>query len=271
MLVKILPWLLAFICLYIIGCVGLGILPEIGTISNYQAVNEVLINLSYSVLAAIIFFLFTSVLPRMVLIRRSKKISGQQIDELLRRLFIVINQILHVYDIKKPFEKIEERDLSCINDDTSKRMTGYYSFGTYHKPYLSKHNDMGDLLDSFTFPEDISKKLSEIPSLINDIRKANPNFYVDATLAEILSSIETDDIIEWYGTKQLKLFLFSNSSSKLYKLICDYKRLSKLKYTLHRNVSHRIQFMTHEEYKESLKNAFPGMHSEGMHVFDTQT
>ena len=56
-------WMVGAIGLYTILQVKLGIGWAIGTINNADAVNEVLVNLSYSYLAALLFFLLTDSIP----------------------------------------------------------------------------------------------------------------------------------------------------------------------------------------------------------------
>ena len=57
------------------------------------------------------------------------------------------------------------------------------------------------------------------------MRKSNPNYSVDEHFAEILSSIETNKIIELYADKKQHLFLYSDSSKYLYELLTNYKNL----------------------------------------------
>ena len=55
--------LLTILCLYIITYVGLGYGWAIGCSDNWQRINAVALNLSYSYIAGLIFYLFTSTLP----------------------------------------------------------------------------------------------------------------------------------------------------------------------------------------------------------------
>ncbi len=52
-----------FISVYIIICVGLRMLPTIGKVNDANAINAVLLNLSYSYVAGAIFYFFVSYLP----------------------------------------------------------------------------------------------------------------------------------------------------------------------------------------------------------------
>jgi hypothetical protein len=237
---------------WVVASVGLEICPLIPTNFSETFVlklNVVLLNISYSILAAYIFYWFTYLLPRKTLIYRSKRILSQQVHWLLYELFVVINQILYAYDLNKPIEQIEEKDLRHLDGDVSKTFNGFYATGEHWKAFWKsgqQFTGFGDM--PFAFPEDISKKLTEIPKLIHKIRQANPNFYTDEIFAEILSSIETNKIIDWYSEGKNKIFLFGGSSTQMFSLICDYKRLLNLKYyTPFHDTYHTIRFYTQEE------------------------
>lgn len=164
-------------------------------------------------------------------------------------MFVLLNHILYVFDIKKDLLDIQEKDLLPINGDTSKTYKGYYGT-TEHWNIWSKKGKQFTGFGSleFEYPDSISKTLSNIPILIQKIRAFNPNFYIDEEFAEILSSIETSKVIELYANKKNALFLFADSSQYLYKLISDYKRLLKKGYSkVHRNSFHKIHIYTPEE------------------------
>lgn len=247
-------WLGVFVIVsvWIVFSVELKIVPLIpSSLSNsfLLGFNRALLALAYSFLAAFIFYLITTVLPRKILIYRSKKILSKQVHWLLYELFVLINQILYSFKIGKSINEIEEKDLLCIDGDVSKNIKGYYSTGEYRKQICRKAKQFTGFGDMpFCFPDDVLKKLGEIPKLIKKIREANPNYHIDEAFAEILSSIETNKIIEWHGTGGNKMFLFANSSNELYNLIFDYNRLLKIKYhKLFRQSFHRIYFYTQEE------------------------
>ena len=54
---------LTLVCIYIIFNIGLGWFWPIGTCENYEKVNQVLINISYSYIAGLIFYLLVTYLP----------------------------------------------------------------------------------------------------------------------------------------------------------------------------------------------------------------
>lgn len=225
------------------------LIPTIFSIEFVEKINRSLLLLAYSFLAAYIFYIVTTVLPRKVLIYRSKKILAQQVHTLLYEMFVMINQILYMFDIKKNIVDVEERDLLCINGDTTKTHKGFYGTKEYWNVWGKKGKQFTGLGSmEFDYPENIYKVLSKIPVSIQKIRASNPNFYVDEEFAEILASIETSKIIELYAEKKNPLFLFAHSSRDLYEFILDYKRLLKKGYDkVYRNTYHEIHIYTPEE------------------------
>lgn len=256
-------WLLiiVFSSIYLIIGVDLEYVPLIPStlsLDEINRLNSVFLAMSYSILAAYIFFFFSIVLPRIILIERSKKILGQQVHWLLYELFVTINQILHAYDIDNLIEEIEEKDLLHINGNIRMKYSSYYSTSEHWRTFGKKgkkFTGFGNM--SFTFPDSMIVSLNKIPDLIDQIRKSNPNFHVDEYFSEILSSIETNKLIDWYGIKKNNVFLFANTSEEIYSLIIDYKRLKKVKYHLRfRNSYSTLHFYTEQEIENiNPKNA----------------
>ena len=85
------------ICLYIICCVGLGWFWTIGSAINSVKINNVLINLSYSFIAGLIFYFFVSYLPSQAKIRKFKPV----IDLKIKDLYNQINACVQTFDDKE--------------------------------------------------------------------------------------------------------------------------------------------------------------------------
>jgi len=249
---RIILYIFVVASFWIIASVELEVAPLIPTffsIELVEKINRVLSSIAFSFLAAYIFYVITTVLPRKMLIYRSKKILAQQVYTLLYEMFVMISQILYVFDIKKEILDIKEKDLFRINGDTTKKHEGFYGTQEYWNRWTKKRKKIPGLGSmEFKYPENIYKALSKIPKSIEKIRASNPNFYIDEEFAEILSSIETSKVIELYSDKKNPLFLFANSSKHLYNFILDYKRLLKKGYgKVYRNSYHKIHIYTPEE------------------------
>lgn len=249
---RIILYSLVAFSLWGICSIELEIVPKIPSpfsVEFTEKINHILLSLSYSILSAYIFYEATSELPRKVQIHRSKKILGQYVYNLISDLFVMINQILYVFDIKKDILDVKEKDLAPINTETSKKYNGYYGIFDYKNTLFGKGKYLTGINGlKFTFPDSIYDTLNKIPVLIQKMRKSNPNYSVDEHFAEILSSIETNKIIELYADKKQPLFLYSDSSKYLYELLINYKNLLKTGYCkTYRNCFQQIRFFTQEE------------------------
>lgn len=255
---KILFWLVLFISSYIVLGIELNLLPLIpshfsGTI--IEKINRALLSLAYSIIAAYIFYFVTVVVPLWIQISKSKKILSHEVYFFLEDLYVLINQILYIYKIDRNIDDLEEKDLLCINGKIQKRIEGGYDIHTYWKSIWNKRKKCtGFACMSFIYPDDILKKLSEIPRRIEKIRMANPNFFVDMEFAQLLSFIETNKLRYYYKPiEELKPnmplpFLYANSAEELYELVIGYRLLYKKGYHKYfRNTYNIIELYTKEE------------------------
>lgn len=255
---KIIFWLVLFISSYAVLGIELNLLPLMPSHFSeviVEKINRALLSLAYSIIAAYIFYFVTVVVPLWIQIGKSKRILSHEVYFFLEDLYILINQILYVYKIDKNIDDLEEKDLLCINGTVKNRIEGGYDIDTYwnsiwHKG--KKCTGFGNM--SFVYPDDILKKLSEIPKKIEKIRQVNPNFFVDMEFAQLLSFIETNKLRYYYKpVEELKPnmlvpFLYADSAEELFKLVIGYRLLNKIGYHKYfRNTYNIIEFYTKEE------------------------
>lgn len=84
--ITVILWAIAIVCVYVIFCAGLHVLPGVASCNNAKDVNNVLLNLSYSYLAGGIFYLFTSTLPRFQKSRRYRSIINEKEKQIYEKL-----------------------------------------------------------------------------------------------------------------------------------------------------------------------------------------
>lgn len=167
-------FLLVFMSIYIILGLELNYFPLIPFFlpqNEIAKINKICLAIAYNTLAAYIFFYFSVVLPRKVLIHRSKNIIGRQVHWLLYELFVLINQILYSYDIKKDVDDVEEKNLLHINGNVRATFSGYYSTSEHWRTIGKKgKNFTGFGNMPFTFPDSVIASLKKIPVSIEQIR-----------------------------------------------------------------------------------------------------
>jgi len=230
------------------------LLIVIFTISIFIAIQtqenkSIVFEIAIGIVVSYIFYVFIEIIPRMLRIHRSKKILAFQVHWLLYELFVLINQILFAFDIEMPINKVQEKDLLHIDGDMTKVFDGVYETSEHYNQFWKKGKQISGFSDMrFKFPDEIVSNLAKLTESIDNIRKSNPNFYVDDKFAEILSSIETNKLIEWYVNKKHKIFQFGGTCMQLYSLVNDYNRLTKLNYhKLYHDSYQRIHFYTQQE------------------------
>lgn len=264
---KIIFWLVLFISSYTVLGIELNLLPLMPSHFSeaiVEKINRTLLSLAYSIIAAYIFYFVTVVVPLWIQIGKSKRILSYEVYFFLEDLYILINQILYVYKIDKNIDDLEEKDLLCINGTVKNHIEGGYDIQTYwnsiwHKG--KKYTGLGNM--SFIYPDDILKKLSEIPKRIEKIRLVNPNFFVDMEFAQLLSFIETNKLRYYYKpVEELKTnmpipFVYANSAEELYKLIIWYRLLNKTGYhKCYRNTYNVIELYNKEELDRRRSDSF---------------
>lgn len=106
--------ILAVVALYVIGSAGLGWFPLIGECENAERVNVVLLNLSYSFLASVMFFLMMDVLPRWRNERKAEKVFQSQLKDVMRFMNHVIRLLKMMAGINKSDDEITPEDFASL-------------------------------------------------------------------------------------------------------------------------------------------------------------
>lgn len=83
---NILLIIMTIVCIYAIGYIGLDWFVPLGSADNPERINTVLINLSYSYIAGLIFYLLTTSLPRYVFAHKIRKPLQSKIKTMLGKI-----------------------------------------------------------------------------------------------------------------------------------------------------------------------------------------
>jgi hypothetical protein len=131
-------WILTLICLYIILCVGLGWFWTIGYSDNSENINQVLINLSYSYIAGLIFYFLISFLPYRLKIEKLKPAITFKIDSLYKQ----IKACAQSFDTKENTDIIEKTTLDELKIVLDKN-------GMYDNSFQAR--EVGYIMNNFQF------------------------------------------------------------------------------------------------------------------------
>lgn len=100
---------------YVIGCVGLEWFPTIGYCSNAHSINTVLLNLSYSYLASIIFYIVIDLVPRWSNEHRAFEIFKKDLSSAYMHMNKMVGIFKMMAGTEKSNEQLTKDDFSSLN------------------------------------------------------------------------------------------------------------------------------------------------------------
>ncbi len=231
------------------------LIPSIFEKPYVEKINNVILILSYSIIAAYIFYYFTSIVPRKLEIKRSKILLYKIVKfSLLNDLRLIISFILDVYDVNLKISEVEEKHLLHIDGNIKENYIRYYTSskdGVRPVPTKDIHHFNAIKLK---FPDVIIKKLETLPKVVDSIKKTNPNYHNDEVFSAAITSIETNKLIEWYCKKDIKLFTFATSAEQIFQLIVNYRTLVRLNYQRNKN---NKEYIYHHFYSSDEVDTSP--------------
>lgn len=125
-MIKILLWIIAFISIYTIGCVGLEVLPTLGTTETPILINSVLLNLSYSYFAGLIFYLLVTHYPFYLQRKKFSPIIKSKINDLYNQVEATI-QTFETKEVKGIVDTITFEDLKKVIEKNSMYSNSFYA------------------------------------------------------------------------------------------------------------------------------------------------
>ncbi|WP_455672521.1 hypothetical protein [Phocaeicola sp.] len=125
-MIKILLWIIAFISIYTIGCVGLEVLPTLGTTENPILINSVLLNLSYSYFAGLIFYLLVTYYPFYLQRKKFSPIIKSKINDLYNQVEATI-QTFETKEVKGIVDTITFDELKKVIEKNSMYSNSFYA------------------------------------------------------------------------------------------------------------------------------------------------
>lgn len=103
------------LALYVIGCVGLAWLPTIGHCCNAQSVNTVLLNLSYSYIASIIFYVVIDLVPRWSNERKAFFVFNKNLSSAYMHMNKMVGILKMMAGTEKTNDELTKDDFASLN------------------------------------------------------------------------------------------------------------------------------------------------------------
>jgi len=189
-LIKTIIWLLSLLSIYSILYIGLGILWSVGYSSNYERINTVIINLSYSYFAGLIFYIFVSYLPYL-----SRKIKFKPIiQDKVNSLYNQINACVVSFQSDTDGDLIKD-----INYDKLENII--VSNSMYSKSFYGKQT--GIAMDNFLFLNQTRGRIFSLIESILQYKEYLPNETIvkiekikDSTYLHLIKNYQTTSLMK---------------------------------------------------------------------------
>lgn len=197
--------ILTIVACYTIGSVGLDNLPMIGKCENAERFNSVLLNLSYSFLASVMFFIMIDILPRWRNQKKAKIIFKEPLKDVMRYMDHVIAILKMMAGTSKSDDDITPNDFNALEKLSPILRSAYveYTIG-------NKSDKEQGAIDCYAYLEYYSKSIRNRAQQILELpastimRQELTTLLVEIKLSEVLSICSN-------GFKHL-----SNSSTDIY-------------------------------------------------------
>lgn len=245
---KIIFILFNVIPFYIISTLGLGYGWTLLYSDNAVNINSVLLNLSYSYVAALVFYILYDYIPAKRNEYKSFLIIKPKLKEIYRLTDELIGQLLMVYDVEKDRTTLSIEDLaSCTHYKPNFKRTYYQKYSVKNGSNKKMWKGVFDFWADF---EECSVKINKNIGLLKEF----PSFrYIDSNLIVLLSELEQNELLKIYH--QIKQYpLLDNESREIYDFsqkIYDFNKLClRLKNRMKINEVFRYQKVSNVEKEE---------------------
>lgn len=173
--------------LYILFCVGLGWFWTIGSSTNYERINQVLLNLSYSYIAGLIFYILIEYIPKNIAAKKAFTIWESQLVNIYLHMSEIVAEIKLIANITKEDKDIILSDLKDIVKYKPQYKKLYYKSTTFINKIPNKDKTKG----VFEFHADLYEAGVYIKKHISEMIKLPSASNITPNLLEIISEIES--------------------------------------------------------------------------------
>ncbi len=221
--------LILIITIYIITYVELGIGLDIFPCKNADKINTILLNLSYSYIAALIFAWIWEHIPQICNEKKAFKINESNINSIYRNMHELITSLMMVYKIDKDIFELNINDLSQCNIYKPD-----FSFIYYEKYIIKGNNKETKEKGIFSFWEDLEDYSTKIKKTIIKIKNLPSSTNLSLTLINLLSEIEQDELLGIYNAYKTYPDNYKSQSTiyhfdeKIFNFIQLYKRMGNI-------------------------------------------
>lgn len=171
--------LVVIACFYAILTIKLDIFWKIGDLEKADSINDIILNLSYSILAAVIFYIFIDVIPYYTKKKKMREVLRTKIDRIKQDINSAKTAIY-----LPPFTEMAKTKDGFVNDFENKDMKDAYCLGLFRFKSLmeffehNKEQIRNSIHEILGYSEFLTEKEVEILADINSSKYINSYFFI---------------------------------------------------------------------------------------------
>lgn len=172
-------FLVVIACFYAILTIKLDIFWKIGDFEKADSFNDIILNLSSSILAAVIFYIFIDVIPYYTKKKKMREVLRTKIDRIKQDINSAKNAIY-----LPPFTEMAKTKDGFVNDFENKDMKDAYCLGLFRFKSLmeffehNKEQIRNSIHEILGYSEFLTEKEVEILADINSSKYINSHFFI---------------------------------------------------------------------------------------------
>jgi len=259
-------WGITLACIYIICYVGLGWFYPLGTSTNFERINNVLLSLSYSYMAGFCFYILVEYLPKKVAQKKAYIVWKNGIVNIYMRMSEMIAALKMIYEISSEDKAISVNDVKKMNKYQPENEIIYFC----ETIYISDIGENGTTKGVFVFHENLCGLAKYIREEISNMIKLPSTSNNKIELIEVISEIESCEFIKTCSDLSNNILLHEHEmddfGNKFYQFIQLHEKLSKYKF---RQFSYKFRRLTEDEIttmKVEQKKVFQEIQNMGLNL-----
>ncbi len=237
-------WVITMIVGYVIAYVGLGWFYPLGSSENFERINSVALNLSYSYMAGFCFFILVEYLPKKVAQRKAFKVWENDIVNVYMKMSDMIAPLEMIYNVNIENKSFSLDEVSGMENYLPQNEVIYFCATTY----LSDRDENGETKGVFVFHDHLAGFAKSLQEIISNMVKLPSTTQVKTELIEVISEIESCNFIKTCSTlldNPLRTeHTMHEFGSKFYEFVRLYKKLSRYNFRKH---SYKYRTLTTDE------------------------
>jgi hypothetical protein len=235
-------YLFSFSSVYCILAIGLDWFWKFGEFKNANKINTILINLSYSYIAALLFFIFNDYIPRRIASKKALGVLGSQISKIHADMSRLISTIKMILNIDKEDVEITLKDLYQLSSFNESFEKNYFECTPIINNVVSDNKTRGVF-----FYKEFKSSAENIIKNIQKLAKDPLFMYLEKDLVELISRMLQNKFLvslkQTHNLSSSRVWPYALDES-FYNYIQEYFLFEKYKF---RKTKYKFKKLTHDQ------------------------